>query len=130
VRGWNAMIDMVLQRQEFIEAPPVLLDIGASGAIHRKWRTIAKYSIGIAFDADVREMNYAIKESSGYKKLYLFNRLVTDSPSSETDFYLTRSPYCSSLLRPDEKSIANWAFADLFEVEKTVKLKSIRRASI
>ena len=86
------MIDRVLQRKEFQDNPPVLLDIGASGAIHRKWKAIAKYSIGIAFDADLREMNYAVKDSSGYRKLYVFNSVVTDQPATEMDFHLTKSP--------------------------------------
>jgi hypothetical protein len=126
----KTMIDAILRREEFVVSPPVLLDIGASGAIHPKWKAVAKHSIGIAFDADVREMNYVVKESSGYRKLYVFNRLVTDKPSSESDFYLTRSPYCSSLLKPDQNSLHNWAFAELFEVDRMVKLKTAALPSI
>jgi hypothetical protein len=118
------MIDTILSRKEFEEKPPVLLDIGASGEIHPKWKRIAKYCIGIAFDADLREMNYVVKESSGYRKLYVINRIVTDRPSAEMEFYLTRSPYCSSLLKPAQESLNKWAFAELFEVDKIVKLKT------
>jgi hypothetical protein len=124
------MIDTVLRRNEFEERPPVLLDIGASGEIHRKWKRIAKYCIGIAFDADLREMNYVVKESSGLRKLYVFNSIVTEQPADEMEFYLTRSPYCSSLLKPAQESLNKWAFAELFEVNKTVKLKTATLPSI
>jgi hypothetical protein len=46
------------------------------------------------------------------------------------EFYLTRSPYCSSLLKPAQKSLNKWAFAELFEVDKTVKLKTTTLPSI
>lgn len=119
------LIDKVLQSDEFNDKPPVLLDIGASGAIHPKWKPIAKYSVCLAFDADSREMNHVVNESSNFKKLHVFNAIVTDRDDNTAEFYLTRSPYCSSLLQPDNESLANWSFSDLFQEEKTVKLKTI-----
>lgn len=118
------IIDKILSRSEFAENPPVLLDIGASGEIHPKWRRIAPYSVCIAFDADQREMGYTVKESSGYRKLYVYNSIVAAEEQNETDFYLTRSPFCSSLLQPDQQSLKEWAFGGLFEVERTVRLKT------
>lgn len=118
------IIDRILLREGFADNPPVLLDIGASGSIHHKWKRIARHSICIIFDADEREMGYAVKESSKYKKLYIYNRIVTDKPVSEAVFYFTRSPYCSSLLKPDNESLNNWAFAELFEVERKTMLKT------
>jgi len=120
------IIDKVLSLQEFKEHPPVLLDIGASGKLHEIWKSIAKYSICIAFDADSREMEYTVNESSHYKKLYVYNRiLISQLKENEETFYLTKSPYCSSLLQPLNKKLANWAFADLFEVENKASLKTV-----
>jgi len=118
------IIDKILSRSEFAENPPVLLDIGASGEIHPKWRRIAPYSVCIAFDADQREMGYTVKKSSGYRKLYVYNSIVAAEEQNETDFYLTRSPFCSSLLQPDQQNLKEWAFGGLFEVERTVRLKT------
>lgn len=118
------IIDKILSSNLFTVNPPVLLDIGASGEIHPKWKPIAPYAICIAFDADDREMGYTVREAGGYRKLFVFNKLVTDNQNSEADFFLTKSPYCSSLLYPDHKSINNWNFGDLFDVEKTVRLKT------
>jgi hypothetical protein len=121
-----SLIDKVLSRSEFTNEPPVLLDIGASGDIHKKWKQITKYSICIAFDADTRDFNPEPEISKKYKKLILKNALVTaDGTSGVVNFYLTRSPYCSSLLKPNNDSLKKWAFAPLFEVEKTVQLNCV-----
>ena len=56
--------------------------------------------------------------------MLIYNCIVTASDIGETDFYLTKSPYCSSLLQPDEVALKDWAFAEKFEVEKKVKIKT------
>lgn len=120
-----SLIDKVLSREEFKDRPPVLLDIGASGMIHKKWKRIAKYSICIAFDADARDFNPTPEIAKKYQKLFLLNAIVTDRPSDYVDFYLTKSPYCSSLLKPSTEKLSQWSFAPLFEVEKKVQLRSV-----
>lgn len=119
-----SIIDRVLSRSEFVDRPPVLLDIGASGEIHPTWRPIAPYAVCIAFDADTREMGYTVKESSGFRKLYVYNSILTADPVDEADFHLTRFPFCSSLLEPDAASLEKWAFAGHFDLERTVRLRS------
>jgi len=120
------IIDKLLSSPLFQEHPPVLLDIGASGEINAKWKLIAKHSICIAFDADEREFGYAVNESKGYKKIYLFNSLVADHTATAANFYLTHSPYCSSLLEPDHDSIANYNFGNLFQVTSTARMKTVQ----
>ena len=124
------IIDKILRRDEFIETPPVLVDIGASGAIHQKWRRIAPYAVCIAFDADDRDMGFAVHESKGYRKLYVFNRIVTAQPASSAPFYLTKSPYCSSLLKPDQTSLDQWAFGGLFDVDHVADLEVVTLKSV
>jgi hypothetical protein len=119
------LFELVFSRNEIKEKPPVLIDIGASGEIHKDWEKIAKYSIGIAFDADKREMEY-INEESGFKELYVYNKIVVDQKSDESDFYLTSSPFCSSTLKPDLENLNKWSFKNLFEIDKKVKVKSTR----
>lgn len=119
------IIAKILSRKEFIDKPPVLLDIGASGKIYEPWGEIAKYSICVAFDADEREIKYIEDGSSGYKKVYIYNKIATPSNNKEDAFYLTKSPYCSSLLKPNAMSLADWGFTDLFNVEKVAKLKTV-----
>lgn len=116
------LIDRILSSDEFIKAPPVLIDIGASGAIHKKWKKIAKHAICIAFDADERDFNQSTEEKSRYKKLLIKQKLVSDSPGSSANFYLTKSPHCSSLLEPDMDALQDWAYAPIFAVVQTVQL--------
>ncbi len=119
------LMEKVLGLNEFKDNPPVLVDIGASGEISPKWKSIAKQSICICFDADSREFGFVVKESSEYKKLYVYNAVVTDRAEPEVDFYLTKFPYCSSTLKPDSQRLADWYYSDLFEVEKKIKLNSV-----
>jgi len=106
------------------ETPPVLLDIGASGDIHKEWRSIAKYCICLAFDADDRDFNISEKDNQGYKKLYTINRVVSDKNIKKHDFYLTKSPHCSSSLKPLNNSLKDWNFSYLFEIVDEVKVPS------
>lgn len=110
--------------------PPILIDIGASKHINRKWKQIAQYSVCIAFDADDRDFNINTINSKTFKQLHTFNAIVTDNDIVETDFYLTKSPYCSSILQPNNKELSDWAFAKKFDIEKIIKIKSINLSSV
>lgn len=116
------ILHKILNDPEFKDNPPVLVDIGASGNIHSTWKKFAKYSICIAFDADDREFGFVTKESEGFKKLYIFNCIVSDKESEKIDFYLTVSPYCSSTLKPNSEKLKSWSFAEKFNLEKVVSL--------
>lgn len=119
------LIYRVLSRNEFIEDPPVLVDIGASESINPKWKRIAKFCVCIGFDADQRDMDYVVDVSKGYKKLYIYPSIVVDQPKTEENFYLTKSPYCSSILHPDNHSLQAWSFAELFDIEEKKLLPAI-----
>jgi hypothetical protein len=121
----KSIIRRVLSHPLLIERPPIFLDIGASGGLPQQWRLLAAYSICLAFDPDTRDFVVSKSEQSGWKRLYTLNRLVSPNPVGEVDFYLTRSPYCSSTLQPNKTSLQPWAFASLFEVEQRVKLPAI-----
>ena len=119
------IVNTILESDYFLNRPPVLVDIGASGGINKKWKIIAPYSTCIAFDADDRDFQISEVTNSQFKRLITFNRIVTDEQSSYLDFYLTKSPYCSSLLKPDLEKLKPWVFHSLFEVEKTMSLSAI-----
>lgn len=123
------IIDRVLQCEEFREKPPVLVDIGASGRVHAKWAPIARYSTCVAFDPDEREMATVRTESGLFRKMHVYNRAVSAEAAQTIEFYLTRSPFCSSVLRPAHARLANWRFAGLFEVERTVTVPAISLTS-
>lgn len=122
-------IEDVLRHPDLQARPPVLIDIGASGEIHRSWKRLAPFSICIAFDADEREFA-AHERNHPYRTLHLHNNIVTDADAPTLDFYLTRSPFCSSALRPDNEKLSPWIFADLFDVERKVELRARTLRSI
>lgn len=121
----KSIIRNVMRHPDLLARPPVLIDVGASGDLPAQWKLIAPYSICVAFDADTRDFAVSESESSEWKKMYLMNRLVAARSSDEVDFYLTKSPYCSSSLRPDNEALKPWAFCQLFDVEKAIKLPSV-----
>jgi FkbM family methyltransferase len=113
----NAIINEISNREEIKQQPPVLVDVGASYGINYLWKKIAGFSICIAFDADDRQFEYLEEEKSEFKKLIKVNKIVVHKSENETmDFYLTKSPYCSSLLEPDSSSLSNFHYSDMFEV--------------
>jgi hypothetical protein len=123
------IIDTILQSRLFQEQPLVLVDIGASGSIHEKWKKIAPYAVCLAFDADDREFTVTEQESKVYKKLILFNRIVTATDQAATTFYLASSPFCSSLLPPQTALLQPWSFSSLFRTDRTLQLPAITLAS-
>ncbi len=121
-----SLIEVVLERPELRARPPVLLDIGASGELPARWRRLAPYAVCIAFDADERDFGARIARGHPYRTLHLHKHIVTDRAEPEVDFHLTRSPYCSSTLEPAREALASWIFADLFDVERNVRLPARR----
>lgn len=120
------IIAKLSQRKEIQEKPPVLIDIGASKELNPVWKSIAHMCIGIAFDADDRDFNFIEKESADFKKLYVYNCIASNqNHKSKQQFYLTKSPYCSSTLAPDNTKLAAFSFAPLFEVEKEIMLNTV-----
>ena len=119
----NSLIDTILRLPIFEAQPPVLIDIGASGALHADWKEIAKYSVCIGFDADSRDFD-TNENKFGFKKLYLINSIVSDKEDPKTTFYLTQSPYCSSVLKPVRAELLNWRFSELFEIDKEIELNN------
>lgn len=119
------IIDDILRRPEFREAPPVLVDVGASGGLNPAWEKIAKYATCIAFDADDRELARTRKTSAAYRQFHLYKRALSAGHEPRADFYLTSSPPCSSLLPPNLESLAAWEFADRFCVTEKATIPTI-----
>ncbi len=127
------IFDEILNKKELQDEPPVIIDIGASGFLPSEWSSFAKYAICIAFDADDREINYIVQEKSDYKKLHLYNAIVVhdNSKNKEMDFYLTSSPYSSSLLEPDLEKLNDWGNnSELFKINEIIKLKTVCLSNI
>lgn len=118
------MIEKILNREEFLNEPPVLIDVGASGELNEKWNVLSKYSVLVAFDADERDFDYIKNKKEQFRELHIVNTIVSNREEAELDFYLTNAPQCSSLLAPVTEELESWAFADFFKVQEKLKLKN------
>jgi FkbM family methyltransferase len=119
-----SVVDRILRMPELEAAPPVLVDIGAARGMHPPWRSIAEYSVCVAFEADERELGSVTSEAAGFRKLTTFNCIASERASESEPFHLTASPYCSSRLRPRPEELRRYAFAPLFRVERTVDVRA------
>lgn len=108
---------------------PVLLDIGSAGGPPKIWKHIRRYSTYVSFDPDYRETNETSKRF--FHKRITVNKAVTSEERSDgVLFYFTKSPYCSSTLKPDAGSLSNYLFSDLFTVEKEGKVPATTLDSV
>jgi hypothetical protein len=115
----------ILASELFRDEPPVCVDVGASGELPADWQLLARHSVCLAFDADDRDFQVEDSRSGDWKRLVKLNRLVAETPAEGVDFYLTKSPHCSSRLQPDLEALQPWAFNELFEVEQKISLPAV-----
>lgn len=100
---------------------PVLVDVGASGGAPEIWAPIAHHSRYIGFDPDLREIRR--DTAGGYRAGIIVNKAVSpDTDAATVTFYLTESPYCSSMLRPDAAALSSQSFWRLFQVTREVQV--------
>ena len=102
----------------------MLVDVGASGDMNGRWKQLAPYAVCICFDPDEREFNVHNVKDSGFKKLIKVNRAVVCDENGITKFYLTRSPYCSSTLKPLANQLKPWLFKSYFDVIDEVNVST------
>jgi len=116
-----SLIDRIFAEPELQAAPPVLVDVGAAGGVYPAWRTIARHSIGVGFEPDAREAGALSGAARQFRQWILCPGLVVpERPAGGTTaFHLTQSPQCSSTLPPQTEALAEWAFADFFNVQET-----------
>lgn len=114
------LVDRIFQTRELRDSPPVLVDVGAAGGVTPVWRKIARYSIGVGFEPDARDVSKLTDDNRAFKRWIYCAGLVAPNVDggSEKPFYLTRSPHCSSLLKPRHDLLQDWCFADFFRVQK------------
>ncbi|TAK98959.1 MAG: FkbM family methyltransferase [Rhodospirillaceae bacterium] len=112
---------------ERVKAVPVLVDVGASGAVHEAWLPFAKQSVFVGFDPDNRDI--APDLGAHFREHHIVDKIVAGPENAGTvDFHLTAFPHCSSMLRPNDAVLQSYLFADLFKVERTVQIETVTLA--
>ena len=115
------IIDRIFAEPELRASPPVLVDVGAAGGAHPAWRRIARYSIGLGFEPDAREAAPLAAAQRQFARWIFCRGLAVPVATADgaQALHLTRSPQCSSTLRPRTDALGEWAFADFFDVTET-----------
>lgn len=116
-----SLLDRIFAEPEFVTQPPVLVDVGAAGGVHPAWKRLARHAIGVGFEPDAREAPPLSAAQGRFKRWIFCPTLVVPAATPEgcQDLHLTRSPQCSSTLRPNAAALGAWAFAEHFSVEQT-----------
>lgn len=110
-------------------ATPVLVDVGASGAVYGPWRPFASESVFVGFDPDSRDMQPTL--GAEFKARHIVAKIVAGADAgAKSPFYLTKFPHCSSMLEPDEARLAPYLFASLFAVERKVECETTTLAAV
>ena len=78
----------------------------------------------------LNDFQFVEDEGGKFKKLFIYNCIVTDNDSDNSKFFLTKSPYCSSMLEPENEKLKPFVFSHLFDVEKEVTLKTKSLSSV
>ncbi|MEO6437320.1 MAG: hypothetical protein ABIP55_16375, partial [Tepidisphaeraceae bacterium] len=105
-----------------------LVDIGASGGSPKIWQPIRAHSIYVGFDGDDRDIRHP--QQHEFRKAHFVHEVITPNGDHEVTFYLTRSPYCCSTLRPNTLITENFLSADSFIVEREQQVKASNLNSV
>lgn len=118
------LLDRIFAEPELQARPPVLVDVGAAGGVNPAWRRIARHAIGVGFEPDARETAALSGAQRQFSRWIFCPALATavTPTSGRQSFNLTVAPQCSSLLAPDRAGLAEWVFADQFEIVRQMEL--------
>ena len=123
------MSDVINNLLSNLDIHPVLIDVGASGTTPEIWDSIAQNSIYVGFDPDLREIQ-ELPDNRFHRAIIVNEAITSEETSDEVLFYLTKSPYCSSVLEPDLNSLSNYIFSDLFAIERETKVQATTLNSV
>ena len=100
----------------------VYVDIGARWGIAEPWISFDDFLTVIAFEPDSVECEKLnARAQEGQKQIRYFPIGLSDK-RGEATLYLTKSPGCSSMLKPNKKLLIDFPHVERFEIEKEIKL--------
>jgi len=98
----------------------LLVDVGASGGLAKRWKRVAGDVEVLAFDADTRACGGDARSGSG-NGVTIINRALYDS-EREVDVFLTRKQMVSSIYEPNYPLIRKFKKPERFEVVEKKKI--------
>jgi hypothetical protein len=94
----------------------VLVDVGSSGGVPPIWRPLGRHATYVGFDPDAREVR-EVRDGEFARAVYINKAVAPADAGGAVRFFLTRSPYCSSTLRPNPAITGSFLSAEKFIVE-------------
>lgn len=103
----------------FKDNPLYIVDIGASGGIHSRWKRVTKNNIGVLFEPDPRE--YEILKSQGPKNARIFNTALGEK-EGHIIFNLCKKNQVSSGFIPNYPFLSRFKDVDRFEIVNKISI--------
>jgi len=99
----------------------VLVDVGSSGGVPSIWRPLGRHATYVGFEPDAREVR-EVSDGPFARSVYINKAVAPAEAGGTVRFFLTRSPYCSSTLRPNPRITDSFLSAAKFIVEGETKV--------
>jgi len=114
----NFFIDVKFN-EFYANNPITIIDVGAAGGIHKRWKKINKYLKAYCFEPDKRSYEKLSDDAN-----IIYRNIGLNNKKSIVKLHLTKKPTCSSIYPPNEKLINNFPKSDRFCVIKKVDIKT------
>src|SRR5688572_14828411 len=106
-----------------------LVDIGASGRLDAKWRPLESLINLVGFEPNVEQCARLANSPTRLNSARYLPYAIGPDDGNQT-LYLTKSPYCCSLLKPNHQWLKRFAFGELFEVMGAETVPTCRFADV
>jgi FkbM family methyltransferase len=113
-KTYTKKIDGLINLLE-IEEGISLLDVGAAGDIHQRFKFIEKHLNYYGFEPDKRSREELLKQKNNCKSYFLYDKIVSNN-NDDVILNLCKAPMTSSILKP------NYDFLNLFDDKERVKI--------
>lgn len=106
-----------------------MLDLGSGGGLDAKWRGVAPLCNLMGFDPNEEECRRLETSPNDLRSARFLPHAVSGQSGVKT-LYLTRSPWCSSLLRPNHRWLSRLEFRGLFDVVGERRVNTVSLATL
>ncbi len=109
---------------ELTESGLYLVDVGCSGKLDAKWQGLSSLLHYTGFDPDRTEIARLNSLPTRFKSNRFLPYAIAGQEGNAT-LYLTRSPFCNSLLRPRQEWLKRFSFHPLFHETGQTKVDCV-----
>lgn len=101
--------------------PLIVLDVGAAGGIHDRWRNLGSSVRAILFEPDIEEYEKLVAENS--ESSIIINSALAEKQKS-VDFNICQKQQVSSIYKPNKPLLDKYEDSERFNVQKTISMEA------